>query len=643
MTLVQVLADETSVHMSCDFRLTDPYTRVSVQDDAHKLVQVNRFWWSALVGVTGISTIDQIPIGQWMAQITNSETSPEGLFNALRRAEPFLLQISDPVIRRHTFVIAGIRGSQSFVAYVSNYESIDTGRVYRRERANRELRLSITKPKRPRLFLAGDSDTVSAAERNELELALRAGGSASLKQVRMSELNAKVSHRTAARGLQTVSEGCYVASLDATGRGSSRPFLTAEQQRDFVPPEMSETLRQAGLAFRAGTGPDGRPKPIRMVQSASGRINPTAKYFREQLKLQPHNSELWNNYGAWLSAHARSADAIKAFEEAIRLDPKNVMAVANLAKRLWLDRDDEEGAERLYARALAESEPATPTWILSEFANFLARDGGDRQQAAVHHAQAASDDNYPLAKARYGWFVATQDGDLDRAVDLINESLAKAPNSVESLILGARVDCLRKDLDGARSKLERACSLDQNNAEPLLLHAYVIQAQGDPRTAIHYYRRGLRQSRGEWHARGNYGLALLAVGKPQDAVRQLGRAAASLPDDLPIKINLAATLFVLKEEDRALALMRESLTSALPPEHELEVLGMLVIALGASATADLLARFRSLVQSDVHADGTTIRAMSRAQRDPTVRRFGSLLADIAEGKEPIMALPDNTE
>jgi Tfp pilus assembly protein PilF len=535
MTLVQVLADETSVHMSCDFRLTDPYTRFSIQDDAHKLVQVNRFSWSALVGVTGISTIDQMPIGQWMAQITSSETSPKGLFNALRQAEPFLLRISDPVLRRHTFVIAGIRGSQSFVAYVSNYESIDTGRVPRRKYADRNLRLSITKPKRPRLFLAGDSDTVAATERNELELALRAGGSNSLLQARMSELNAKVSHRTAARGFQTVSEGCYVASLDATGRGSSRPFLTVDQQGDFIPPDVSELLRQAGLAFRAKTGPDGRPMPIRVVQSASGRINPSARYFQEQLKLQPHNSELWNNYGAWLSAQGRSADAIKAFEEAVRLDPKNVMAVANLAKRLWLDRDDVEGADRFYARAIAESEPATPTWILSEFANFLARDGGDTQRAALYHAQAASDDDYPLAKARYGWFIATQDGDLDRAVELINESLAKEPNSIESLMLGARVDWLRRDLDGARSKLERACSLDQNNAEALIFHADVIQVQGDPRTAIHYYRRALRRGGGHKHARGNYGLALLAVGKPQDAIRQLGRAAASLPDDLPIK------------------------------------------------------------------------------------------------------------
>jgi len=411
--------------------------------------------------------IGQMPVGQWIAQITSSEATPEDLFNALRQAEPFLLQIPDPAVRHHTFVIAGMRGSQSFVAYISNYESIDTGRVHRAQHAKRDLTLSITKPKRPRLLLAGDSDTVSAAERKQLELALRARGSDSLLQTRMSELNAEVSRRTADRGFQTVSEGCYVASLHATGRGSSRPFLTAEQQGDFIPPDVSEMLRQAGVAYRAKTGPDGRPMPIRLVQSASGRIDMSARYFREQLKLQPDSSDLWNNYGAWLSGQGRSADAIKAFEEAMRLDPKNVMAVANLAKRLWLDRDDVESAARLYARAIAESGPPTPTWIRSEFANFLARDGGDKQQAALVHAQAASDDNYPLAKARYGWFIARQNGELDRAVRLIDESLAKQPNNLESLTLGARVDWLRKDLDGARSKLEKACSLDPNNAEAL--------------------------------------------------------------------------------------------------------------------------------------------------------------------------------
>jgi len=51
MTLVQVLADETSVHMACDFRLTDPDTRQPVTNDAHKLVTVTTLSVSALIEV----------------------------------------------------------------------------------------------------------------------------------------------------------------------------------------------------------------------------------------------------------------------------------------------------------------------------------------------------------------------------------------------------------------------------------------------------------------------------------------------------------------------------------------------------------------------------------------------------------------
>ncbi len=38
MTLVQVVADEKSVHMACDFRLTDQRTRQKITNTAHKLV-----------------------------------------------------------------------------------------------------------------------------------------------------------------------------------------------------------------------------------------------------------------------------------------------------------------------------------------------------------------------------------------------------------------------------------------------------------------------------------------------------------------------------------------------------------------------------------------------------------------------------
>jgi len=53
VTLVQVLADETSLHMACDFCLTDPDTWKVVKNDAFKLVSVGRPSAWAFIGVTG--------------------------------------------------------------------------------------------------------------------------------------------------------------------------------------------------------------------------------------------------------------------------------------------------------------------------------------------------------------------------------------------------------------------------------------------------------------------------------------------------------------------------------------------------------------------------------------------------------------
>jgi hypothetical protein len=69
VTLVQVLANEMSLHMACDFRLTNPYTGKLEQDDAFKIVSVTPPMVSGLIGVTGLGSLDGKPIGNWIAEV----------------------------------------------------------------------------------------------------------------------------------------------------------------------------------------------------------------------------------------------------------------------------------------------------------------------------------------------------------------------------------------------------------------------------------------------------------------------------------------------------------------------------------------------------------------------------------------------
>jgi Tetratricopeptide repeat len=179
-------------------------------------------------------------------------------------------------------------------------------------------------------------------------------------QERLSEVNAAVSRRTETPQGKIVSEGCYVASLSATGRGSSRPFVTDEQKGDIIPPETEELFRRLGVQLNRGTGPDGRPLPLRVVGSTFVKSSGSREYFRQQFKLQPDNAELWNNYGAFLARQRKFDEAMDAYERALALDPSYAIAIANLAKQYWLHRNDVSEADRLYRKALGVGDRRCP-------------------------------------------------------------------------------------------------------------------------------------------------------------------------------------------------------------------------------------------------------------------------------------------
>jgi tetratricopeptide (TPR) repeat protein len=263
-------------------------------------------------------------------------------------------------------------GSQSIITLLSNFETITGGQIVRESTAGESLTSSSFKPTRPRLFLTGAADAVTQDDRKALEVALRAGVTDSQLQERMSRVNEAASKRT-----PTVSAGCHVASLHAGGAGSSRPFLTSQQKGDFLPPEFAATLKRIGLQLNPAKGPDGHRQPIRVLQSASGRYDPSERYFREQFRLSPNSSELFNNLGAYRLSQGKFDEAIDAFQRAAELDPTNAMALANLAKQVWLHKGLKQEADELYSAALAAAEPTAPALL------NLSRDEHDLSHALV--------------------------------------------------------------------------------------------------------------------------------------------------------------------------------------------------------------------------------------------------------------------
>jgi hypothetical protein len=180
------------------------------------------------------------------------------------KAETPLSRIADAVQRRHTFVVGAMIGTQTRVSLVSNFEFFVEGQIRRNPTADIQLMVTSIKPKSAQLFATGAGAAITASERGQLETMLRSNAAEESIQERLSQVNAEVSRRT-----KTVSAGCYVASLHATGHGSSRPFLPDDQKGDFIPPEVEELVRRMGVGLQRAIGPDGKPAPLIVSGSTS--------------------------------------------------------------------------------------------------------------------------------------------------------------------------------------------------------------------------------------------------------------------------------------------------------------------------------------------------------------------------------------
>jgi tetratricopeptide (TPR) repeat protein len=581
-----------------------------------------------MVGFTGIAHLRGSPVADWIVSQMDglgSRASIDDLLEALKTSEAIVPPRETVVSRKLTFAVGAMIGSQSLLAIVSNFERFIAGRIRRSLEPSDQMTITQIKPKSGSYFVTGDIGAVKADDSKELLLHLRAGVPDLQIQEELNALNIAISERTT-----TISPGSYAASLHASGEGSGRPFLTDEQEGDFIPPEFAAMLRASGLRLNRRTDAYGRPMPIRLVQSASNSISNKPEYYREQFKIHPNSAELWNNYGSLLVHNRRRAEGLKAFAKAVELDPKHAAALANHARLTWLDLRDFHEADRLYKRAIAAGEPSPDPSYLSDYACFCYEALGDAKRAAEFHDRAAANAHFPLAWAQKAWFMARSGADLDAAQDLMNKALEKEPQNAQIIYLDGLIDLqIRQDHTRAIGKLHRAASLDPSNDAILSTTAQVALSLRDSASAAYYSRKLIERGIDDPQLRGHYGLALLAERKVDGALRHLEAASSSLPNDMNIRVNYAAALYSRQPNEAAKLLQSVIANAESSPETTLEASAMLCIA-APESRRDSSKRIRQFIGQGTRVDGATVRAMV-IERKGRLRAMADMLAQVVEG------------
>ncbi len=539
MTLVMVLADENSMFMSCDFRLS-AYGSGAPMQDAYKLATVQTLSVHARIGVTGLGVLDGRAIGDWLAGVVveaNAVTSLGALLSLLQsRADAALSRVSDPVQRRHSFVVGSVAGTQIVVSLVSNFESFVDGRVVARDVADTHFTVTSVRPKSGTLVATGARNALTAEEIESLQRLLRTGPSDDEVFERLAEVNASVSERT-----PTVSRGCSVGSVRATGHGSSKAYLEGEHDAAYQPPDFLAQLEAMGIRLKPAMDAEGRPKRPQLIGSGFSSLPGTVKDYKAQVRLRPNDSALLANFGAFL-ADKDEVGAVEVLRRALEVDPKNAHAQVTLADLLLRGHGSIEEAESLYSTAANEPGTFAASVAASGYATFL--DAMGRHAEAIGwHDIACVDGTNQIAAARRALSRLSTDPTAADGWATLDDLVGSQGPDVEVLRMAAHAYAeYLGDLQTAGAIAERAVLLDPHRHSLLRLVALLKCHLAEFHAAAYYAQRALKRQQNDPPLRAALVASLIAQQKLDGARRHLSRISKTSPSDLHRLMQAALTL-----------------------------------------------------------------------------------------------------
>lgn len=242
-------------------------------------------------------------------------------------------------------------------------------------------------------------------------------------------------------------------------------------------------------------------------QEFSSAIEP----FEQAVKLDPKNVNAWNGLG-WARFNGGDAEkAIEAFNKCIKLEPKHPAALNGLGQiyLMWREYGDAEK----YLKKAAPQAPAA--W-------------------------------FGLARL----YMLT--GDYKEAQKWIRKSISQQPEdeTLKQLLANAKEgrldDTLRKQIEGPGRPEKTAGKIPVGTA-------WMLLNQGKTREAEQEFRKILKQEPENFGARNGLGFALLNLGEPEAAKEQFEECLKIEPEAPGSMNGLARCLYALDQVDEALA------------------------------------------------------------------------------------------
>lgn len=253
---------------------------------------------------------------------------------------------------------------------------------------------------------------------------------------------------------------------------------------------------------------------------------------------RPDNARAWTNLGIALTEAGRAAEAVAAYETALKIEPGNASTHLNLGAALTQLGRVPEAISHGEAAVIAEPKSADARLNLG-----YALVQGGRADEAVPHLEAAlqlqpaaTDVQLALADA-----LATL-GRAERAIGHYEAVLRRHPDHVQAWCGVASVRARAGDVIGARKALNVALAAAPNSTPALYLLGNIEIAEKRLPEAISAFQRAVAAAPDHIPARNNLANSLLMNRQFDEAVQQYREILKVRPDDTRVRENLEYAL-----------------------------------------------------------------------------------------------------
>jgi tetratricopeptide (TPR) repeat protein len=262
--------------------------------------------------------------------------------------------------------------------------------------------------------------------------------------------------------------------------------------------------------------------------ATEGDINAAAERALSATKAEPNNARAHYALGVLRDRQRQRKEAIAAFREVVRLNPRAAQAQVYLS-RLTLQEGDAEGAVQLATSALSNA-PGFPLARVTLVRGLIAQ----KETARAERELASLIKQFPKLPVVYSLEGVLKAAKNDRAGARASfeKSLAMEPTQYEALAGLTTIDVLEGKLPQARARVDGRLAAEPNRSELLQLASRVYSAQRDYSKAEAALRRSIEIDPSSSQAYAMLAAVLLRSGRLDAARAEYDQIAQREPKNI---------------------------------------------------------------------------------------------------------------